>query len=292
MFPNPLRSSKSERSLRKLKKGRPDLTWSRRISKDLSIPQKLDFHLDTQLLDRPIPVEPALPNNPYQLPARRSRSINTRNVKRETIFIDLMNNDLLPALDYAFAILDADKDSSSPILPDGSYSVSSDQTSNSSESTPHTPSSPTCSSASVGTSMRSTPPRYVYVPNPLNSTEPSTLPSPTPFTPERRVKTLDSCRQVTFDPNELSRALTHAKFNGTPEPVPAPAKSAFRPSCMASGPHQDFLFVEKVPPTTGPQSIDTTFSDAFTLRYSIRSTSSTSVTGYIPLSFGDQEGQH
>ncbi|KAF8521240.1 hypothetical protein BU17DRAFT_88159 [Hysterangium stoloniferum] len=121
--------------------------------------------------------------------------------------IDLMDNNLLPALDYAFAILDADKASLSPIPSDGSYSVSSHQTSNSSASMPHTRSSPTFSSASVGILMRSTPPHYIFVPTPLNSTELSHLPSLTRFIQER-VKALDSWRQVTLDPNELSRALT------------------------------------------------------------------------------------
>jgi len=219
MFPNPLRSSKSERCLRRLKKGRPDFSSSHNLTKDLSIPQKLDFHADTQLLDCPIPVART------PLPARPSRCTGTRNVNRETIFIDLTNNDLLPALDYAFAILDADNDSSSPIVPDGSYTVSSDQTSNSSESAPHTPSSPTCSGASVGTSVRSTPPRYVYVPSPLTSAESSPFPSPTRFTQERRLKTIDSCPEVTFDPNELSRALTHATSNGTPQCIsPSPER--------------------------------------------------------------------
>ncbi|KAF8530243.1 hypothetical protein BU17DRAFT_78879 [Hysterangium stoloniferum] len=108
-----------------------------------------------------------------------------RTTTPETIFIDLMNNDILPALDYAFAILDAERGSLSLIPSDGSYSILSDQTSNSFTSTPHMPSSPTGSSV---------------------------------------------CPQVTLDPNELSRTLTHTKFNGNPETVPAPEKSTFTTS--------------------------------------------------------------
>ncbi|KAF8513310.1 hypothetical protein BU17DRAFT_95464 [Hysterangium stoloniferum] len=189
-----------------------------------------------------------------------------------------MNNDLLPALDYAFAILDAEKGSLSLILSDGSYSVSSDQTSNSSTSMPHIPSSPTGSSV----------------------TDPSHLPSPVHFTQEH-VKTLDSCRQVTLDPNEFSCTLTHAKFNGhrcdyfvshvCPSTTSVNALDSGLVALLACHPSPiRTLSIETIPPNAGPQGIETTFSDAFTLRYFIRSTSSASVTGCIPLSFGSQEG--
>ncbi|KAF8521250.1 hypothetical protein BU17DRAFT_88172 [Hysterangium stoloniferum] len=187
---------------------------------------------------------------------------------------------------------------------------------------PHQCHTRTFSSASVGIPMRSTPPHYIFVPTPLNSTELSHLPSLAHFIQER-VKALDSWRQVTLDPNELSRALTRqiqryprncpgsrnvslihsllllghtATIIPLPTSVPVqqvsilliPGMPPFLHATRCPSGHS----VETIPPNAGPQGIETAFSDAFTLRYFMCSASSATITGSIPLSFGGQKGQH
>ncbi|KAF8581095.1 hypothetical protein K439DRAFT_1619326 [Ramaria rubella] len=211
MFPIPLRSSKSDRSLRKLKKGRSNLSWSTKSIKGHILKPEVDFAAfhsglpgedDRNHLESPT----RLSTNPT--PFRRPRCISIRNVKRETLLIDLTNNDLLPALDYAFAILDAE-DASTRSLPPPSplkpLSIGVPSCSSDTSSTPP-------SLSSFGTSIVSTPPRY-YISSPLkNSTDQLPLPNMRNSRKCNIDPVLTSCED-SFDSHELSHSLLSTQSN-------------------------------------------------------------------------------
>jgi len=205
MFPIPLRSSKSERSLRKLKKGGSNLTWSSKFNKAPFVKPDLDFpafHCELSREDVP----------PLEAPtSARARSISIRISKRDTILIDLTNNDLRPALDYAFAILDADDLSTCPSPssppPKTLFSGSSSRSSN----IPCTPSS-----------IRSTPPRYICVASPLSSSSGHSSLSSMRSLPQKCNATPAIPDDEPFDPHELSRALSHAQADSSHETTSSP----------------------------------------------------------------------
>ncbi|KAF8517201.1 hypothetical protein BU17DRAFT_92146 [Hysterangium stoloniferum] len=140
-----------------------------------------------------------------------------------------MNNDIPPALDYAFAILDAERGSLSLIpVPIASCLIK-----------PLTPPHQhhTCL-------LR--PPAQACLLD---------INTPARFTQEH-VKTLNSCRQVTLDPNELSRTLTHAKFNGIPRNCPGSRKVNLVRSLSLLGHRCDYFVSRVCPSTTSVNALD------------------------------------
>ncbi|KIJ24021.1 hypothetical protein M422DRAFT_275301 [Sphaerobolus stellatus SS14] len=173
-----LRPSKSERCLRKLRKQKPStLSWSPVLQPS----PETDF----VAFHNPSPVS---------LPSRRPRRIS-RNARRDTILIDLTkNDDLMPALDYAFALIDSDAE-------------------NASESDPLTPTSTSFSVATPPVSIRSAPPRYYYASSRAS-----------PIMTRRGTADSDHISQFrpsAVDPLELSTALSHVDYR-PPQALPFP----------------------------------------------------------------------
>ncbi|KAF8518446.1 hypothetical protein JB92DRAFT_3112975 [Gautieria morchelliformis] len=208
----PLRVSKSERSLRKLKKASPcPPTLARPPTLPSPLPQpRVDFAAFPYAMPREDVLAPLRPVQP----SARTRATSVRAPRRDTLLIDLTNTDLLPALDYAFAILDAEDPptrsapSSPPAHPftpsrsSSGTSVSSSGTSSGSASMPCTPSSPPGESLS-----------------PL-------LPKP----PQKPRPTLPVLHDDPFDPHELSRALSHAQADSSGPESPSTSLLPSSPS--------------------------------------------------------------
>lgn len=268
-----LRSSKSERCLRKLNKSKHTLSWSPVLQPSPEI-DFVAFH--NSLPPSPFP-------SPISLPARRPRRISTRNARRDTILIDLTNNDLLPALDYAFAILDdADR-----------ISVAS----SSSTLTPETPlssGSPVISTCSPPASIHSAPPRYHHPFGPSDRPQ-----SPTPAMTRRGTADSDHINKYnpsSVDPLELSDALSHVQYHhappsfshGLPFP-PSPPRSPQRVPLLQRKPrimhsaessidsHDAFMFTpgsSKISLVRSVSSLDTRPQDRFFYSGACRSSAS------------------